>query len=512
VVVLAVLLAPAAAADTTQAPVQGGAHADYDADAGAILAQALAYDPSFRFDLAYAKATVYELRLPGPSSLEATRGSALPRPPVLVNVQRVGAGALALDASDGAAVLLFSDPRGLAVGGLPALDPGEAARFAVQAAPRPALAAPSLHDLDLGAALHYTIQGLALEEPIRAHAEGGLLVLLTRGTVLTPDGALPLGPDAAGDARVLLVQADDAVADVAAEGMTAVLRLPEASLGAGAGAVAAIAGQSLGAGHEARVASEADALTLDTAGAVASALFGADPAATAPPGPAAQRSSVALIRGDAIAAGALLGSLVALAAAGAAALATSGKYGLFALLGPLYARLQHDEVLDNRTRVALYRFVVDHPGVNVSDLVKEFGLGWGATVYHLRVLEKNHLVVQSRQGRQVCYFQNGGTFSVAQRAGLSALRNANAALVARVVLAQPGVQQREICRSTGLAQPTVSWHLQRLEESGLVQADGSARKRYLPLPALQELAQRGMLAPPAESAPAALAPPAATPA
>jgi predicted transcriptional regulator len=101
-------------------------------------------------------------------------------------------------------------------------------------------------------------------------------------------------------------------------------------------------------------------------------------------------------------------------------------------------------------------------------------------------------VSTARHGRQVCYFQNGGAYA-GQMQGISALRNGNAALIARVILEQPGLAQRELCLRTDLAQPTVSWHLQRLEEAGLVEARGAGRKRYLPTAQLAHIEERGLL-------------------
>lgn len=497
-VVLALVLAsPLALADVTNAPVKGKAHADYHADAGAILAQALSADPHFVFDLAFERATVYELRLPD-AGIVGTRGAAdlAPRVATVMSVSHVGRDALHLDASESAAVLLASDPRGLEVAGLPSLAPRDAAAFVVEtAAPLQGLVADLAvpHDLSPSGAVRYTFHGLQLDEPLRAHAEGSLFALLTRGVATGPSGASRV----LGDTRVLLVEAEGAVADVQAAGLNAVLRLPEAGAAAGGQLVADVAGRQVAAGHDTGVRSSEEGLDLASAYDLQQALLGPDPVAPSAAPPRSQAVVATPLDANAVAAGAVLGTVIAFAAAAAAGLAATGKYGLFALLGPLYARLQHDEVLQNRTREAVYRYVVEHPGVNVSEVVKHFGLGWGATVYHLRVLEKNHLVVPTKQGRQVCYFQNGGTFSIPQRAGISALRNANAAHVARVVLERPGVQQRELCRITALAQPTVSWHLARLEEAGLVHADGAGRKRYTALPPLHELAQRGLLAAPA---------------
>lgn len=499
---LAVLVAlPTGLADTSQAPVRGKAWAGYEADAGALLGQARGYDPEFRMDFSFQRASLYEILIPVPADA-GTRGAALPALPAVLTVRHVGAGTLVVDPAGQATVLLLTDPQGFGVQSLPVQAPREPARFLVEALAPVGGDWDDLqlqldpHRLEVASGLRYTIEGLAVEEPLRAHAEGGLLALIAGTPVAVAEGrnlyTHDLGPSPGGE-RVLLVRAEGARVDLAAMGLTAVLRFPEASLEAGGDVVADALGRRVGTGHQAGVASDGQGLALLSDARVAGALLGTS-SSDALPGGNVQGQAVAFAPSDAAiaAAGAALGTALALAALGLASLWASGKYGLFALLAPLYARLQTDEVLLNHTREAIYRHVAEHPGVNVSEVVKRFGLGWGATVYHLRVLERNHLIVASKQGRQVCYFQNGGRYT-GQMAGIGALRNANAALVARTILEHPGAQQREVCRLTGLAQPTVSWHLQKLEEARLVGGDGAPRKRYHALPALEELARRGLL-------------------
>lgn len=521
---MALLLVPAALADT-QSPVRGSAWAGYQADAGAILAQAQGYDPAFAFAFTFARASIYEVLIPAPGA-DATRGGVLAAPaiPTLLSARHLSAGSLTMDLAQGATVLLASDPRGLGLDSVPLAMPADPARLVVETlAPLDGAfdedgglqANPDPRDLLIASNLKYTVDGIAVEQPFAAHATGDLLAVLGRAPVRATDGqnvyARDLAPSAEGE-RVLIVQAQGARVDLAATGLTAILQMPEASLGAGAQVLADLQGREFGAQQGASVASDAEGLTLTHDNLLAGGLLGARAGHPGAQDPATGQANAYIPLDATMAAvGALVGGLAVAAALGLAGLWATGKQGLFALLAPLYARLQTDEVLANRTRESIFRHVIEHPGVNVSEVVKEFGLGWGATVYHLRVLERSHLLTANKQGRQVCYFQNGGRYN-GQMAGISALRNANAALVARVILTNPGIQQRAICKVTALAQPTVSWHLQRLEEAGLVVSEGAPRKRYCALPALGSLAERGFLngAAPAALAPTAAAPPAAT--
>jgi DNA-binding transcriptional ArsR family regulator len=489
------LLASPAQADTEN-PVQATPEVDYGADAGAVLANVQAYDPSFAMTFTFERATLYELRLPA-ADLAGTRAQQVP---TVLSVQRLARGEVGIDPAKGAMLLVLTDPQGLGAQ-LPVGAPRDPARFVVTVRDLASQLVdagdvdPDLHHLHLGSDLAYTVQGLLLDEPVRATADGGLLVLFTDGGVRVLSGqnqnAQDLGRDALGQ-RALLLQAEGAHLVLEASGLTAVLQTPDAHLGAGGAVGGSVAGVPVGAQQHGGVRTSPDGLALVERGDLTGALLSGDALVGPSRSAGDQAKFAAPLDAQAAAAGLALGGAAALAALALAGLAAWGKHGLLALLAPLYARLQHDEVLDNGQREAIYRHVAESPGVNVSEVVKRFGLGWGATVYHLRVLERNHLIVAAKQGRQVCYFQNGGRYT-GQMQGISVLRNANAALVARAILAHPGAQQRELCRLTQLAQPTVSWHLQRLEESGLVLSEGAPRKAYRASPSMEQLVQRGLV-------------------
>ncbi|MCA1812498.1 MAG: winged helix-turn-helix transcriptional regulator [Halobacteriales archaeon] len=484
---MALILLPAALADT-QSPVTIQPNYDYSADAGALLAQVGGAHPSVQATFTWTKATAYEVRLPG-LALTGTKGQDVP---VVVSVTPLGPGALQLDPQRAAELLVLTDPHGLSVAQLPVNAPADPARLVVGVADL--LGDPSSldpQDLRVSPSITYTIPGMLADRPVEARADGGLLALFAQGPVQLSGGHIPyareLGQGVDGE-RFLLLQAEGAHLVLQGSGLAAVLQLPQASAGAG------LASQVLGLHAQQRgdVASGAQGLSVAQRADLLGALLGTQ-AAPGSRDSGAQAGGVAPLDAQAAAVGMALGGAAALVAVGIAALALYGKTGLLGLLAPLYARLQHDEVLNNGARESIYRHIVANPGVNVSEVVKRFGLGWGATVYHLRVLERNHLVSTARHGRQVCYFQNGGAYA-GQMQGISAVRNGNAALVARTILEQPGLAQRDLCARTRLAQPTVSWHLQRLEEAGLVLAQGAGRKRYHPTEQLRAIEERGLLA------------------
>lgn len=72
------------------------------------------------------------------------------------------------------------------------------------------------------------------------------------------------------------------------------------------------------------------------------------------------------------------------------------KYGLFLSI-PLYTRLKKDDLLDQPKRKIIYNYIILNPGVNLTTIFKELDLGYGTLVHHLNMLEKEGLIVSSKE-------------------------------------------------------------------------------------------------------------------
>ncbi|MGQ0537252.1 MAG: winged helix-turn-helix transcriptional regulator [Methanobacteriota archaeon] len=161
----------------------------------------------------------------------------------------------------------------------------------------------------------------------------------------------------------------------------------------------------------------------------------------------------------------------------ASVLAVLWKLGM---LVPLYSKLAPEELLTDETRRGLYEAIKTNPGLSVKDLSERLGLGWGTALHHLNKLERRHLVVSKRFGKYKRYFMNGGAFDEHEKLAVAALKTPGTADVARVVLAVPGLSQKEVAAELGVAPSTVLWHMKRLSTAGVVDAvrDGKTVRYY----------------------------------
>jgi len=178
-------------------------------------------------------------------------------------------------------------------------------------------------------------------------------------------------------------------------------------------------------------------------------------------------------KGQAIAASAAAGGS---AAAGSAAWYTRAwRYLRWAPgLAPLYTRIKRDELLDHPARQTIYEAIEDDPGIHLSELARELDASWGTLLHHLRKLEKADLVTSEKTNGKRCFFLPGEV-SDSEQAILPALENDKARSIAEFYADNPGASQAEAAKALGYSAALVSWHLQKLEDAGVVTREREGR-------------------------------------
>jgi biotin operon repressor len=174
------------------------------------------------------------------------------------------------------------------------------------------------------------------------------------------------------------------------------------------------------------------------------------------------------------------------------ALAVLAGLGL-ALLGvPLYRRIVKGQLMQNPMREAIVGLVGANPGIHEMAVATELGISHTLTQYHVRMLAEFGAVELKRFGGRKCLFLPG-TMGRTEKSLLLAERGGKGGEVLALVGRQPGVAQRDLARQLGIRESSVKWHLDRLEQQGLLAIErGPAGKRVRLTPD----AERALGAPP----------------
>ncbi|HJQ92803.1 MAG TPA: winged helix-turn-helix transcriptional regulator, partial [Candidatus Thermoplasmatota archaeon] len=196
------------------------------------------------------------------------------------------------------------------------------------------------------------------------------------------------------------------------------------------------------------------------------------PAGSAPPAP---RSAAAAPR--IVTAGWTLPAAEAVAGVGLAAVLMGALYYLWPTLKGgflgLFSRIEPERVLDHPARKGLHVLVEANPGIHFQELVRRTGFGRGQLEHHLRKLEHAGLVSRVKGDSYACFFARG---QVDRRVMAAAplLRSDGGRRVLAALQHRPGASTRDLAEQLGLAVGTVSYHVKRLREAGMLDsAEGS---------------------------------------
>lgn len=135
----------------------------------------------------------------------------------------------------------------------------------------------------------------------------------------------------------------------------------------------------------------------------------------------------------------------------------------------LFSRLRGDEVESHPVRGKLVAAIEAQPGIHFQELRRRAGLANGAAVHHLRILEEAGRIVGRRADGYTCYFARGVDAKL--MSALPTLRSQSARSILAAVRERPTASNRDVASRTGLSPATVSYHLRRLREAGLVASE-----------------------------------------
>lgn len=207
----------------------------------------------------------------------------------------------------------------------------------------------------------------------------------------------------------------------------------------------------------------------------------AEAASAVLPAPLAQALVVATVAGAAGIALWLAAGSSTSASAGVAARGAQDLRRLLPYASPLFTRFERDTVLGHPRREALYALILQTPGISLQALGDAAGLSRTATLHHLRLMEKQHLIVSRRMGRSRHFFENGGRFGREQKEAYAVLQNDRSRQVADYIRAHPGTHQKDLCTALSIPPSIAHWHVRRLQEAQLVEARREGRNVvYLP--------------------------------
>ncbi len=128
------------------------------------------------------------------------------------------------------------------------------------------------------------------------------------------------------------------------------------------------------------------------------------------------------------------------------------------------ARDDDEGISENRQRI--YEFIKNNPGAHLRMICRELELAMGATQHHLAILEKSGRIKSKRFNLHRHYY--AAEVLDIQHALLAFLRQETARDILIYLIEHPNSTQSDIANFKNFSHPTISWHMSRLVESGVV--------------------------------------------
>ena len=141
---------------------------------------------------------------------------------------------------------------------------------------------------------------------------------------------------------------------------------------------------------------------------------------------------------------------------------------------------QGSPLLNQSTRVQIYNFITNNPGINFRGICNALTLPIGVVQYHLAVLMKGGLISNRRDGRNKRYFESK-KFSSIEMKIISVLRHETAGKILTILHDGESVSHGELAQRLNISSQALTWHMKQLKEEGLVtgRAEGTTIKYSL---------------------------------
>lgn len=143
-----------------------------------------------------------------------------------------------------------------------------------------------------------------------------------------------------------------------------------------------------------------------------------------------------------------------------------------------YHRLSLEEVLENENRNRIIDLVLDNPGIHFNELLRKTNLSPGNLVWHLDILETYKVITKKRVMNYVSYFTYYQENPISNLE-LKLQKSDLTLKILKLVKKNPGTWNKLITDKLSIDRKTIAYHLNKLEELGLISVKKDGRKNKI---------------------------------
>ncbi|MFA4825591.1 MAG: winged helix-turn-helix transcriptional regulator [Methanoregula sp.] len=139
-----------------------------------------------------------------------------------------------------------------------------------------------------------------------------------------------------------------------------------------------------------------------------------------------------------------------------------------------FKRIARNNILASTVRNTLYTLIRSRPGISFVELSQEMGISRGALTYHLTLMRISKKIILLKNHGALSYFENSGKYGNGEQKVMKYLRQDTDNKILLSLARNPLMSRTDFEKILGVSGPTVSWHMKRLIDDGIlnVRKDG----------------------------------------
>ncbi len=146
------------------------------------------------------------------------------------------------------------------------------------------------------------------------------------------------------------------------------------------------------------------------------------------------------------------------------------------------------KALELKKRRVLYQHILRNPGLHLRALERDMRMGLGDLRHHLDFLEREGLILTATDGYRKTYFPGKKEFS-GDKALLGLLRQSKPRAILLLLLNAESGGFDYLRKKVGVSKSTLSFHMKKLEEAGIVAVQEDRQRKTYSLPDKDKVAE-----------------------
>ena len=144
-----------------------------------------------------------------------------------------------------------------------------------------------------------------------------------------------------------------------------------------------------------------------------------------------------------------------------------------------FRRIARGNILDSTIRNTIFCLIRSRPGISFVELLQETAISRGALAYHLALMRIMGKIILLEDHGITSYFENSGKYNPGEQKVLKYLHQDKDRQILLALARSPMMSRRDFEKVLGMSGPTVTWHMKRLIDDGLLNLHKDGRfSRY----------------------------------